>query len=364
MNKIVLNNKNLTFIAKELGKEFNKIEFLNWYAQINSNFKYGQGSMPSGDINKYFSNSKEHLKVFELPELEITNEKDFKKLLVYPHGSYREPLIKVLENEFGINYWEETLKIACEDKQLGYSAYYGLLSHSMNDWEFTEKNIKEIKKFIDIFVDSINNSKSKRFSEVLQYVSFAIPNKEVFGNAWLVATLNQIFKDPDDGSSKSFSFQVDKLSPQFMDLDFSGVSLYPELKKVLKGKLPLTKSGDNTKVFFIEIDYPRYCMQHKTVQQLLQTNCITGFDIIEKYLNDETDVLSHYVKRDKNKISLSVIHEDPKLNDKLNILVDTILNNTQLNKIVDKSDFEKALIYINLNDTMAIKNIKTKTVKV
>lgn len=380
MNKIIINNKHLTFIARELGVEFNKIEFLTWYEQINPGFhnshkismeangKYFAGSnsnnMPMVAINKNFSENKENLKVFGLPELEINNERDFKKFLSYPHGSYREPIIKLLKNEFEIDYWQELLKFACEDDKLGYAAYFGLLSHSMNDWDFTENNVDKMKTLIDSFVDSINKSKSKRFSEVLQYSSFAITNKELFGNDWLVANLNQIFKTPDDGTSKNFSFHVDKLSKQFMDLDFTGVELTPELKKVLKGKLAVTKSNDATKVFFLEIDVPRYCMQHKTVQQLLQTNCITGFEVIDRFLKEEVDVLSHFVKRDKNKISLSVIHENPKLDEKLNVLMKTILDNTQINKVVDKSDFEKALIYMNLNETMPTNDKKTKIVKV
>lgn len=364
MNKIVINNKHLTAIAQELHQDFNKVEFLTWYEQIHPDFEYEKGPMSNALVNKYFSGSKQYIKVFELPALEINNEKDLKKLLSYPHGSYREPLIKVLKNEFGIDYWQETLKFACEDDKLGYSAYYGLLSHSMNDYDFTSQNISQLKNFIEGFIDSVNKGKSKRFTEVMQYISFAITNKDLFGNSWIIDNLNQIFKNPDDGSSKQFGFNVDKLSRQFIDLDFTGFRLNPELKKALKGKLPLTTATANTKPFFWEIDIARYCMANKTVQQLLQTNCITGIEIIDRFLKDEADVLSHFVKRDKTKISLAVIHECPKLEEKLNALLDTILKKTELNMVVDKSDFEKALVFLDLNESMVENKIKNKVTKV
>lgn len=364
MNKIILNNKNLAFIVKELGAEFNKIEFLNWYRQVNPNFQFEHGLISSGGVNKYFSGNKEHIKLYEFPELEIKNENDLKIFVSHPHGSYREPIIKLLKNEFGLDYWQTTLNFACEDEKVGYSVYHGILSHSMNDWNFTETNIEKIKNFLDKFIDSANRSKSKRFSEILQYMSFCITNKESFGNAWLVESLNQIFKNPDDGSSKIFNFQVDKISRQFMDLDFKGLRLNSELRKAIKGKLPLTTNSSNTMPFFWEIDIPRYGMANKTVQNLLQTNCITGMDAIDKFLKDETDVLSHFVKREKSKISLSVIHENPKLEEKLHILLDTILNKSKMNLIVEKSDFEKAIVFISLSESMETKNTKVKTVKV
>lgn len=363
MEKITLNNKHLTTIAKELSHDFNKVEFLSWYQAINPVFKYDHNPM-AGAVSKHFSNSKEYLKLFEFPELEINDRESLKKLLFYAHGSYREPLIKVLKNEFNLDYWGEVLTFACEDTNLGYSAYYGLLSHSMNDYEFTENKIDKIKDFLDKFITSINQSKNKRFSEVLQYMSFAINQKNLFGNDWLVEGLNRIFKYPDDGSSKNFNFQVTKVSQQFMDLDFSKTVLTPELKRVLKGKIPLTTSNETTKPFFWSIDIMRYCIAHRTVQQLLLSNCITGMELIEKYLKDDTDVLSHYVKRDKNNISLSVIHESSKLEKTLNSLLEMILKKTEMNTVITVDDFEKTFIFIDLNDSMTTHDKKTKVSKV
>jgi hypothetical protein len=363
MEKIVLNNKHLTAIAKGLAEDFNKIEFLAWYHGINPAFNYDVHPM-AGAVSKHFSNDKKYLKLFEFPELEINDRESLKKLLCYSHGSYRVPLIQVLKNDFKIDYWNEVLNFACENKDLGYSTYYSLLSHSMNDGDFTETNIDKIKDFLDKFISSINQSKNKRFSEILQYISFAIGNKDLFGNDWLVDSLNRIFKNPDDGSSKNFNFQVDKISQHFMNLDFSKTILNPELKRVLKGKLPLTTSNESTKPFFWSIDIPRYCMTHKLVQQLLLSNCITGMDIIEKYLKDDAEVLSHFVKREKNKISLSVIYENPKLEKTLNVLLDMILKKTEMNTVINSDDFEKSFVFIDLNDSMTIHDKKTKVNKV
>jgi len=363
MNKIILSNKHLTTIARELGEEFNKIEFLTWYSNLNKEFKYDSHPM-AGAVGKHFSGSKEHVKLFEFPEVEINDEKKLKEILDYAHGSYREPLIQVLKDDFGIDYWQEILKFAVNNEKLGYSSYYGLLSHSMNDYEFTENNIDSFKTFLDNFISSINQSKYKKFSEIIQYMSYAITNKDLFGNDWLVNSLNQIFKTPDDGSSKNFNFQVDKLSHHFMNLDFSKVLLNPELKRVLKGKLPLTTTSEIAKPFFWSIDLPRYCMTHKVVQELLSGNCITGMEIIDSYIKDDSDVLSHFIKREKNKISLSVIHESSKLEDKLNVLLEMMLKKTEMNTLVDRSDLEKSLVLIDLKDNMQVNEKKTKAIKV
>jgi hypothetical protein len=362
MEKFVLNNKHLTAIAKELAENFNKLEFLAWYHGINPSFKYEANSTAA--VNKHFSDNKSHLKLFEFPELEINDRDGLKKLLCYSHGSYREPLIKVLKDQFNIDYWDELLNFVGEDNNLGYSAYYAILSHSMNDYDFTENKIEQIKNFLDKFITSINQSKNKRFSEVLQYMSFAIGAKDLFGNNWLVDNLNRIFKNPDDGSSPNFNFQVDKLSQHFMNLDFSRTVLNPELKRVLKGKLPLVVHNEATKPFFWSLDIPRYCMTHKFVQQLLLSNCITGMDIIEKYLKDDAEVLSYYVKREKNKISLSVIYENPKLEKTLNVLLDMILKKTEVNTVISVEDFEKSFVFMDLNDSMIVHDKKTKVNKV
>lgn len=366
MKPFTITNEHLTEIARSLGKEFNKIDFLLWYESNNSKFKYDNNHMKRVEqLNKYFEGRDENIVVRNLPNLEVNDEEKFKKLLTYHHGFFRDALSNVLEKHFNINYWDELLNIASnKENKVGYATYYSLFSHCINDVDFNNRSIEPIKKMTDNLIDSVNKSKNKQFTEILQFMSHTIDCKDLYENDWIVRNLNEIFKESNNGSSKQFNFYVDKISKKFEDLDFSKIRVNQELKKVLKGKVPLKKTPIQCIPYFWEIDLPRYTVTQKVVQQLLQTNCITGLDLINKFLQQEDDVLSSFVKREKNIMSLTVLHENEHLNEKLDILLDTILNKTKLNLMLDKDDFENAILYVDLNKAMPEKPTGSKRAKI
>ena len=365
MTPFKITNEHLTKIVNLLGEEFNRFDFIYWIKGINHKFKYDpQSTMNRSELNNYFEGKGGNTKVKNIPPLEINNEEQFKRFISYSHGVHREPLIKVFNEDFGIDYWKEVLNLCCEENShKNHTLNHLVLAHSMNNLEFAEAHVDKLKKLVDKLIFIANKSKNSHFTEVLQYLSFTIIQKDLFGNNWIVESLNNVFSEPSDGSSKQFNFVLDKLSRQFIDLDFSNFHLNTGFKKVLKGKIPLKKTTDCFPYFW-QLDIPRYCLANKVVAQILNTNCVSGLEVVDKFLKDQADVLTHFVKREKNMISLSILHEDPKLNAKIDALLQTILDKSANNIVIQPNDFEKSLLFVELNEKMTLSDKKEKKTKI
>ncbi len=358
-----INNEHLSKMVNLLGKEFNQIDFLFWVSAINPNFSYANDGSIHNDNKKFFHKKKNEWVVTGIPTLEIKNELEFKKIISYPHGLEREPLVQILQEYFQIDYWQEALEVCCADESGKYNTLnFQVLAHSTKNLDFTDKNIDKLKLLSEKMITSAKKSQQKRFSEVLQYLSFCIANKNLFDNDWIVGNLNSIFSEEDDGTSKQLNFIVDKISRQFIDLDFSKFKLNTGFKKLLKGKVPLKISKD-CNPYFWQMDISRYAIANKVVENLLQTNCISGLEVLDRFLKNQVDVLSHFIKRDKTMITLSVLHEDNKLNEKIDFVLNEVINITSLNRVIDPRELEKSLLYLDLNEKMAVKKDKEKRIK-
>ncbi|NCP98418.1 hypothetical protein GW796_00895 [archaeon] len=350
----------LNNIIKKLGKNFNKFDFLNWYEKINQKFQFANKNRENIDLSKYFIGDK----LNNVVPLIIENKEELYQLLTYQHGDYLEPLKDILRDDFNIDYWKEIFEILFNREIINKSFLMtSLLSHSINDFDFTEINIEKLKKLIDKEIDDINTNKVTGFVQIIQYLSFSIEQRDLFENKWIVKSLNEVFKFKENGDSKQFKYQIDQISKRFINLDFSVLNTNIELKKLIKGKIPLRVVNEN-KCFFWEIDIQRYVLANKVVDQILHTNCIDGIDVIGRFLSSKHDIFSYFIKREKKVISLSVIHENNDLNSELMRLLNEILNKTKLNEVLNPNEFEKSLLNMDLNKNLSNGGEKVKRTKI
>jgi hypothetical protein len=365
MTPFIIKNEQLTKVMKLLGKEFNKFDFAYWVNGFNPEFSLNKNSdMLRYELDNYFVGKGEHSKVKNIPNFEVNNIEQLRKFIAYPHGIQREAVISVLAEDFGIDYWQEVLSLCCDKSESKkHNMTIQLLAHSVNDFDFTNKNINPLKDLIEEFIDFKNKSKNKHYTDVLQYLSFSIANKELFGNKWIINNLDKIFADPNEGSAKQFNFVLDKVSKQFIDLDFSNIEIGTGFKKIIKGKLPLRKTVSCIPYFW-QIDFSRYSMSNRVVQSILQTNCNLGLPIINKFLEAQPEVLSSSLKKEKNLMTLSVLHEDPKLNAKIELFLNIILEKTAINAMVEERDLERSLLFADLTDKFSDNKKQEKRTKI
>ncbi len=348
-----------------LGKEFNKFDFAYWVNGFNPEFSLNKNSdMVRYELDTYFVGKGEHTKVKNIPNFEINSIEQLRKFISYPHGTQRDAVITILAEDFGINYWQEVLSLCCDkNEKQKHNMTIQVLAHSVNNSEFTNKNVNPLKELVEEVIDFKNKSKNKYYTDVLQYLSFSIANKELFGNKWIINNLDKIFSEPNDGSSKQFNFILDKVSKQFIDLDFSNINISTGFKKIIKGKLPLRQTVSCIPYFW-QIDMARYSMSNRVVQSILQTNCNLGLVVINKFLEAQPEVLNSSLKKEKNLMTLSVLHEDPKLNAKIDVFLNIILEKTAINAMVEEKDLERALLFADLTDKFSENKKQEKRTKI
>ncbi len=362
---IIIDNKILNEIANEV-QDLNPQDFLTWYASINNNFELDLNPFSrSEQLKKYFIVNKKVVTLKSFPKFEIKTEEELKSFLFKKHGVYTNPLIKILKDYFNINYWDKILDYCISfGSSVESSQYSSLLSYSVNNLDFVDDNIVNLKKLIDNIINKVEEKKLKYYSDILEFLSFTITEKDKFENDWIIKSINILVKDSFDNPTKQFKFILDKTIRQFPDLDFENKKISKEFKKILLGNLPIKRTPDICYPYYFEINIQKFTQKQKVVPQIALNNAIVVLGLINEYLKEEYGVISHNVKVEKHIVALSVIHDDENLSKKLDYLIDIMIKKIEENEVVEQKEFEKYVLYLNLNDNLSSSGSGGKKTKI
>lgn len=363
MNKITFTNKHYTKLGQLLGQEFNRLDFLHWLNSLHPVNKF-EIPVTVEEGNKFFFGKSENLKIKGLPELDIyLNKQNEKQLslsnfILKEHGFYREPIIKILKEDFSIDYWQELINLLESRHKPHLEATSTLIRYLPKNNEFAQKNARKIEKIV---VDNIGKQNKTRNLNILMFFDYALDNTDIYDNNWIIKTLNK-FLDQEINNSKSTTYHLDKISKKLQALDFSEEKPSKELKKLLKGQLDIEYS--EPLAFFWKMDLSRFSHKNKLNMDILIQNITTCIPVVEMFLEQQEEIFDFNINKAKNIVKLTVMHESPGLNSKLKKMMTAITDMALKGDILEHTNAEKILLYLNLSEDLQINQLKEKRLKI
>lgn len=345
MKKIILNKDFFNKIIKYSNKfEFN--EFISWLSSVNGFSR----EINKKNINKNHSN----IEIISIEDCLIETEKDWARFLTSDHKIFTDAIIKVLKEQYDIDYWQSLLDIYLCCRELTPKYGYGqILTHAINTEDYQFKNIDKLKKLIDILLQEVREDKSRYFSDILEFLYLTTNNIEEYGNDWIVYSIDLLMDASNNNPTKQFNFVANKLKNQIHRLDFNKVKIGKHFKRYVRGNLSLQRTPESALPYFFEMNTQKYASENNMVFQILFNNMIMGLNLINDYLKNEPSVCSNNFTLEKSLLSLSVIYEDKKIGEKIDFLIDKLLDISSKGEVLDNRDFDKYLLYTSLSDNLS-----------
>lgn len=342
MNKFIFNEIILNDILSQSKIKKNEYrDFLLW----------------SKNIVKILSNNKTeniHFKSDRIDKFEgiiISSEKDLYPIFNLSNSVYLDRLI-VLLNKFGFNYWKIKLEFLIDQNKLENTQYSNLLIYAYNNINFIEEENQKIKILLQKLVDKISEGKINYYSEVLQLLILIANKKDIFGNEWIIKSIDKLILRSQNNMSKQFSFVLQKMSYMLKELDFNGIKISKEFKKIIRGDMYMLKKTD-LETFYCEVDVHKYWQEEKLVEQIVINNITIGFHLIVENFQRDVDVFDIYIKK-PNKTSLALVSLSDNKNtiEKIDELVNRIFKMCKDSDVLMKDKFEKDILFLMLNDDL------------
>ncbi len=346
MNKFIFNEKILNDVFQNTKiKKNEEKDFIFWAKNIVrslSNNKIDTVNFNSGKISKFEG-------------IAIEKAENLIPIFYLSNSKFLDALIVILD-KFGFNYWEEKLSFLINKKDLEKLGYSNVLIYAYNNIFFIEKQNQNIKKLLEQLVQKIEEDKINYYSEVLQILLLLSNKKDLFGNEWLIKSIDKLIIKSQKNMSKQFSFVLEKMSYMLKELDFTNIKISKDLKKILRGDMVIIKNTDLFP-FYCEVDVHKYWQEEKLVEQIVINNITIGFNLIVENFQRDVEVLDIYIKK-PNKTSLAIVlmSDNQKTVEKIDGLVTDIFKMCKESEVLVREKFEKNILFLMLND-----DLKTNT---
>ena len=298
-------------------------------------------------INLKFKNGK----LEQFSGVEIKKEEDLNFIFYLSNSKFLDALIKVLNN-FEFNYWKQKLLFLINQKDIEDLSYSNILVHASNNDNFVIEENENFKILIENLIHKIKEDKINYYSDVFQVLILLIKFKEVFGNNWLVKSIDELMVKSKKKETKQFSFILDKMSHMFNNLDFSSIQISKHFKKILKGNMAIIKNNE-LKPIYCEINLYKFYQEEKLVEQIVINNITTGFNLIVENFQRDPDVFEIRLKNpNKTSIALIALSDTQKTIEKIDSLINEILKMCKENEVLIREKFEKQILFLMLNDDL------------
>ncbi len=342
MNNFIFNEKilNEILVHSKIKKHEHK-DFLVW----------------SKNIIKILSKNKIENIVFKFDKIdkfegiEISSEKDLYPIFHINNSVFLDSLIFVL-SKFGFDYWNTKIDFLIEQKNIENIQYSNVLVYAYNNINFIEIQNKKLKILLEKLVDKISDGKISYYSDVLQVLILLSNKKDLFGNEWIIKSIDSLIFKSKENMSKQFSFILEKMSYMFKELDFSDIKISKEFKRIIRGDMAIFKNS-NLQPFYCEVDVHKYWQEEKLVEQIVINNITIGLNLIADNFQRDLDILDIYIKKpNKTSLALVVLSDNKKTIEKIDELVNRILKMCKESDVLVREKFEKDILFLMLNDDL------------
>ena len=342
MNKFIFNEKilNDVLINTKIKKNEER-DFLLWAKGIVkslSNNKIDSIAFKSGQISKFEG-------------IIVEKKQDLIPIFYLSNSKFLDALILILD-KFGFKYWDEKLCFLINKKDLEKLGYSNVLIYAYNNISFVEQQNQNIKQLLVQLIDKVEEDKISYYSDILQVLLLLSNKKDLFGNDWLIWSIDKLIVKSQKNMSKQFSFILEKMSYMLKELDFTNIKISKYLKKILRGDMVIIKHT-NLFPFYCEVDIHKYWQEEKLVEQIVINNITIGFNLIVENFQRDVEILDIYIKK-PNKTSLAVVamSDSQKTIEKIDGLMNDIFKMCKESEVLVREKFEKDILFLMLSDDL------------
>jgi len=250
-------------------------------------------------------------------------------------------------------------------KKINISYLSLLFEYNHNNQDFMKNNPELFKRaIIGVLKDPQIHNNFKHINkikyQIVGFFSYAIDNKDAYGNDWLTDTINKYFQ-LNLPKSKEFYNKLDILSHKLFQLEFIVNPMSDVVRNIAKGNSPIEYHENLS--FFCKVDANKLIYKQKNNSQFFSSNFRLGLSHLKNILDNNSAVsfTNNFDEPSNQVFSIVVLHNSSELQDKLKKFVDYMCYNIDHNIQLNTENMPSVYLRFEMENEISKNDIVKKT---